>query len=278
LRPGRPDARKQVVQSGELIEKGVLRAAGLAGLAIFGFFFALTFRVPQWIEKFAEDFIQREVAAQVDARIDAVGLPHGNGTAVRLAAELYQRNAAQIEELKATLKDRSRDVFLAALEQVRDQSCECRRRIEEFRREMSAARLLNLAADNERVQAFIHGGYMHVVADLRREARIFTAVNALSFAVLLALSFGKPRATRHLLFPGVLLLCATLFSAYLYLFSQDWLLTIIHGSYVGYAYAGYLGIAYLFLCDIALNRGRVTTSIANGMGSALGSAASWTPC
>jgi hypothetical protein len=266
------------VQPGELIEKGLLRATGLAGLAIFGFFFALTFRVPQWIESFAEDFIERELAAQVDARIDAVGPPHGDGTAVRMAAELYARNAAQIEELKARLKDRSRDMFLAALDQVRDLSCECRHRIEEFRNEMTAARLLSLAADNERLQAFIHGGYMTVVAELRREARIFTAVNALSFALLLALSFVKPGATRHLLFPGVLLLCATMFCAYLYVFSQNWLLTIIHGSYVGYAYAGYLGIAYLFLCDVALNRGRVTTSIANGIGSALGSAASWTPC
>ena len=46
---------------------------------------------------------------------------------------------------------------------------------------------------------------------------------------------------------------------YLYLFSQDWLLTIIHGDYVGFAYIGWLGAAFLLLLDIAINRGRVTT-------------------
>jgi hypothetical protein len=40
-----------------------------------------------------------------------------------------------------------------------------------------------------------------------------------------------------------------------------------------------LGLVFLFLCDIALNRGRVTTRLANGVINGMGSAAaSFTPC
>jgi hypothetical protein len=68
-------------------------------------------------------------------------------------------------------------------------------------------------------------------------------------------------------------------TTFLYVFEQNWLLTIVEGSYVGYAYAGWLGGAYLLLCDIALNRGRVTTSLANGAINVLGGAiAALTPC
>ena len=42
--------------------------------------------------------------------------------------------------------------------------------------------------------------------------------------------------------------------------------------------AAYLGFAFLFVCDIAMNRGRVTAHIANGSASVLGSAFTLTPC
>jgi hypothetical protein len=260
------------------VGRWVLRLAGIAGFVLFTFFFALTFHTPQWVESFAKDFIERKAAAVVEAKIDAIGPPRGEGIAARLAAEVYERNAQQVEELKGRLKDRSHDLFLVALDQVRDIDCECRRGIEQAWHEMNVAALARLVTDNQRILGFIQQGYMQVVHELRREIRIFAGINALCFLLLLVVSFAKPAATRHLLFPGVLLLCATVFCACLYTFEQDWLLTIIHGSYVGWAYAAYLGVAFLFLCDIALNRGRVTTRIGNALAQSLGSVASLTPC
>ena len=55
-------------------------------------------------------------------------------------------------------------------------------------------------------------------------------------------SFLKPEDTRALFVPGVLLTVSTLTCAYLYLFEQNWLLTMIHGNYLGFAYAAYLGV------------------------------------
>jgi hypothetical protein len=71
---------------------------------------------------------------------------------------------------------------------------------------------------------------------------------------------------------------ATLICAYFYVFEQNWLLTIIYGDYLGFAYLAYLGVVFLFLCDIVLNRGRVTTQFANAILDAAGSAVTLSPC
>jgi hypothetical protein len=231
------------------------------------------------VETFGKDFIAREAAEKVNAQIDAIGPPQGNGALERAAARIYESNAERINALKLGLKDRTRDLFLVALDQVRNFDCACRERIEIAWHGMNLAQLAALAADNERMLGIVHGGYMSVVNELRQEIRIFTGTNAVAFLLLLLVSFAKPAAARHLLFPGVLLLMATVFCAFLYVTSQDWLLTLIHGDYVGWAYAAYLGLVFGFLLDIALNRGRVTVHIGNGFSEAFGGIFSaLTPC
>jgi hypothetical protein len=49
-----------------------LRAAGILGVALFAFFFALTFSTPQWVERFAVEFIEARVSERVDSGIDAL--------------------------------------------------------------------------------------------------------------------------------------------------------------------------------------------------------------
>jgi len=260
------------------VERWLLRIAGAIGLAIFAAFFALTFAVPQWVETFATEYLEGEVIEQVDTSIDAAGPPRGNDLLSRAAAELYQRNEQEILQLKTDLKARSRELLDLSLVAVRDPACECRIRIAQAIQQFDATRLGVLLADNTRISTFIQQKYLGLVAELKREIRIFTATNAVCFLLLLLVALAKPEATRHLLFPGVLLLVSTLFCAWLYVFSQNWLLVIIHGDYTGFAYAAYLGLVFLFVCDIALNRGRVTTHIANGAASVLGSAFALTPC
>ena len=61
--------------------------------------------------------------------------------------------------------------------------------------------------------------------------------------------------------PAVLLTVSTLACAYLYVFRQDWLLNIIHASYLGFAYDAYLGVSFAFLCDVWFNNSRVTLKL-----------------
>ena len=235
---------------------GILRIAGVAGLAAFAFFFILTFSVPRWVETFARDYITERVTERVDATLGS-SLAAANETLPDAARRLLERNTSHM----AKLQEHSRELMAAALAEIRDPDCACRlRALLHSGGESSAA----LEPVNQQLRFLIHGTYMRVVADLKREIRIFTAINAGAFLLLLIVSFAKPRAARHLFVPGLLLVASTLLCTFLYVFEQNWLLTIVEGSYVGYAYAGWLGSAYLFLCDIALNRGRVTTTLANG--------------
>jgi len=263
---------------GDRIERWLLRVAGALGLAIFAAFFALTFAVPRWVEEFATEYLEGEVIGQLDTSIDAAGPPRGGDLLSRAAAEVYQRNEQEILQLKTNLKARSRELLNISLVAVRDPVCECRVRIAHALQEFDATRLAALLADNNRISTLIQQKYLGLVAELKREIRIFTATNSVCFLLLLLVAFARPQATRHLLVPGVLLLASTLFCAWLYLFSQNWLLVIIHGDYTGFAYAAYLGLVFLFVCDIALNRARVTAHVANGTASLLGSAFALTPC
>ncbi len=135
-----------------------------------------------------------------------------------------------------------------------------------------------LQAANDRVVAFIQATYMQVVAELKRDIRVFTGSNAGVFLLLLLVSFLRPEAIAHLFVPAALLVVVTLICAYFYVFEQNWLLTIIYGDYLGFAYLAYLGVVFLFLCDIVLNRGRVTTKIANAILDAAGSVVTLSPC
>jgi hypothetical protein len=259
------------------VGRWVLRVAGAVGLAVFAILFALTWHRPQWVETVAADFIEDQLVEDISARLEDGH--RTTGLLDRFALDLADYNEEAIRSLRSQLEARVHQYLAQALVEVRDPSCTCRRMVAEWLDAGAAARIAGLLDENDRIKSFIHTSYMKVVHDLEREIRIFAGANAVAFLLLLVVSFAKPAASRHLLFPGVLLLIATSFCAFLYVFSQNWLLTIIHGDYLGWAYAACLGTVFLFLCDIALNRARITTRMANGISGALGGAVSaLTPC
>jgi hypothetical protein len=259
------------------IGRWALRIAGAAGLTLFTILFALTWHRPQWVETAAADFIEDQLDEEISSRLEDAG--RAKGLLDRFALDLSDYNDEAIRSLRSQLQARVHQYVAQALVEVRDPSCTCRQIVAQWLEAGAATRIAGLLDENDRIKSFIHTNYMNVVRELEREIRIFTGANAVAFLLLLLVSFAKPAASRHLLLPGVLLLVATSFCAFLYVVSQNWLLTIIHGDYVGWAYAAYLGVVFLFLCDIALNRGRVTTELHNGISGALGGVLSaLTPC
>jgi hypothetical protein len=255
-----------------------LRVLGALGAVVFGLFFALTFSTPQWVERFAVEYIESRVSESIDSRIDAIRPGPGESAAARVAKGLYERNEAALESLKQHFKDGVREKWASALAEVRNFDCECRQKWLNALESGTQLHMRSLEALSQRLTDFIQASYMEVATDLKRDIRIFAATNAAMFLLLVLLSFLKPQAVRHLFAPGMLLGVATLLCAYLYVFEQNWLLTIIDGSYLGFAYAAYLVVVFLFLCDIALNRGRVTTRLVNGLVDAVGGTLSLVPC
>jgi hypothetical protein len=138
---------------------------------------------------------------------------------------------------------------------------EQRARLQAWLEDGAKLKIGSLQFENTRLVAIIQSEYLGVVSDLKRDIRIFAASNSIAFLLLVLVSFLRPGRTRAMFVPGVLLAISTLACAYLYVFEQNWLLTLIHGDYLGLAYAAYLGVTFLFLCDIWLNEARVTTVI-----------------
>ena len=260
------------------VPKACVRLVGVVGTAIFSTFFAFTYSVPEWVETFAADFVENEVHEEINSRIDDFEVSAGDSGISQVAAALYQQNLREIERRKEALKSGVHERLATALAQIRDLDCECRDKYAQLFEHGLQLDIELLQGANDRIVEFIQTTYMNIVAALKRDIRVFTGVNAGVFLLLVLVSFMKPKAIGQLFVPAVLLTLATLISAYLYIAEQNWLLTIIYSDYLGFLYLLYLGVAFLALCDVVLNRARVTTAIANAVLETVGAAATLTPC
>lgn len=66
---------------------------------------------------------------------------------------------------------------------------------------------------------------------------------------------------------GGLAFVSVIVMIYWYVFGQDWITTLIFNAYVGWAYAVFMGVLFLSLCDLAFNKGRVLNAIFSSIGN-----------
>lgn len=258
--------------------KITLRIIGVAGVLIFGIFLYFTYGIPGYVEEIGKEFIQNQIMEKTDEKIENLKLDSKDSKLAQLAAKLYRQQQEEIDRIKAQLRSQAHEQLAAVIAEMRDLSCECRKKYAQMYKDGFEFRLASLQTANEKLQDFMKTIYMEVASELKRDVRIFTGSNMLVFLLLLSVSFLKPKAISHLFVPGTLLTTATLVCSYFYVFQQNWLLTIIYNDYLGFAYLGYVFVVFLFLCDIVFNRARVTTGIINGILNAIGSATSVVPC
>lgn len=255
----------------------LLRSLGLTGTLLFGTLLLLTAWRPVWLEEAARGFIADEVRAQVRERID-----FGGGDALDLVRQganaLLKQEAARAAVLKAEARQMLDSRIAAALARISDVQCECRQRLAALAVYGISQSLSWTEAADARLTEFVQVRYLRVVGELKRDIRIFAATNAAACLLLLLLSFSKPQALNHLVLPGVLLAASVIACSYFYVFEQNWFYTLVYADYVGYAYLGYLGLAFGLLLDITFNRGRVTTGLVNTGAHAVGSSLSLLTC
>lgn len=251
-----------------------LRFVGLAGFLLFTFVFAATLLSPIHFEQAGKAFIGTQVESKVRNKLENLRSPSFEKAAGFLAKQ-YQ---GEIADLQQRLKEGLPKKVAAVVAQMGDLSCECRKKLASDIRQTYDWRIVSLSQAQSNLVTLIQGKYAEVVEKLLLDLRIFSGTNAVVFMLLLIASLLKERAVAQLFLPGSLLFAATLFSVYFYLFKQNWFFTIIFNNYVGYGYIVYVFIAFLFLCDVVLNRARVTTEIINQTLRAIGSGEWLTPC
>ena len=256
----------------------ILRIIGLSGAVVFGLFFVFTYTIPGYVEEAGKDFIKNKIQEKTDEKINNLKPKSTNGTLTLLAEKIYQKNQEKIESLKLQLKNNAHEKMADVIAEMRDLNCDCRKKWAAHFKEQFIIDIASLEAANEKLQDFMRTKYMEIATKLQKDVRIFTGSNVTIFLLLLLVSFLKPQAVAHLFLPAILLVISTLTCSYFYVFEQNWLFTIIYNNYWGYAYLTYVGLLFLFLCDIVFNEAKVTTEIINGILNAIGSALTVGPC
>lgn len=247
---------------------------GIVGGLLFGFAFLASVTKPGFVEQLAKNIIRYEVERKVQEKIEAIDSAFLSSK----AAVIAKGYAEEVEQIKRLLTQQLPTRLAKVIAEMRDLDCECRKKIETNIRDGFEWRIASASSAQERLTTLIRSKYMDTATQLTREFRIFTGTNAIVFALLLVAVFVKRQAGLHLLPSALVLLAAGAITAYFYLFNQNWLHSLVFNEYVGLAYIGYLAGAFALLCDIILNRARLTTEVLNFVLNAIGSAIQVVPC
>lgn len=237
--------------------RSLLLLVSSVGVLLFGTAFFTSLANPGYVEEIAKNIIRHEIEKRVHEKIDALD---GKFLAGKAGA-LIQKHAEEAEQARRQIREKVPERIAAVIAEMRNLDCECRKKIENQARAGLEWTFAKAAQAQERLTALIRSHYMEVATRLTREFRIFTGANALVFAFLGVAAFVKRGAGWHLAPTALVLVAAAVATGYLYLFQQNWLHTVLFGSYVGWAYFLYLAVVFAFLGDVVLNRARATTKM-----------------
>ena len=121
------------------------------------------------------------------------------------------------------------------------------------------------AADT--LRGFALGRYDRTVRGLHRSLVIVCLSNIVVFGGIIALTVARPRFMPALVKIGALAFISVAAMSLWYVAGQDWISAILFNSFVGWGYAVFMGVLFLALLDVALNRARVLGLIMNVTGS-----------
>ena len=254
--------------------RAALTLLGVIGTLVFGTAFLTSYLNPGFVEQTAKRIIRYEVEKQVREKVESLDTAFLTKKAGRLLQGYADEITGAKQQLAAGLPQR----LATVIAEMQNLDCECRKKIESSISDGLKWQIGVASLASDRLNTMIRTKYMETAGKLTREFRIFTATNALVFALLALAAVVKKRAGFHLVLPAIVLLIAAGLTAWLYLFNQNWLHTLVFNDYVGFAYIGYLGIVFAFLSDILFNHARITTVLVNRLLDVLGSSASLMPC
>ncbi|MDG0852629.1 hypothetical protein [Roseateles puraquae] len=238
-----------------------LLALCAAGLALFGGLLFVSYAAPLTIERLARDAIQLEVERRVGARIDALSDTRLAG----LARKALEKTSAEAAAAEAALRQQVPRRVANLVADMLKADCECRKRLARRLQEAAEAHLDTLRDAEARLTDWIEHGYATTRAQLLQELRIFSAVNALCLLLLGSLCLWRRPTTPQLMLVAATVLSAAVVVGGFYLFKQDWLHTLVFGTYVGWGYAAYLAAVTGLFADIAFNEARISANLLNAI-------------
>jgi hypothetical protein len=249
------------------IGKYLVAAASLAGFLVSLAVFGATFTSRPALEDAMSAFVRSRVQQEVRERLgSAVGADAG---ALQEWFEVHAEAAADFLENDLDSLVNSVVDSLCDVDCEESKKAELGDRLRDLGEAFAKGRIEEFGAISAQLKRFIRGRYLDLVRGLISEIRIFSGINAVLFALILALLLSKRREPRAVFLPASLLLLATVACAALYVFNQNWFFSIFLERYSGYWYLAYVAVVFGLLLDIAINRARVTRAILDIMGAAV---------
>jgi hypothetical protein len=241
-----------------------LLLVSMVGTMVFGTLFVTSILNPGYVEVVAKEIIRREVEKSIHAKIDALDASYLTGK----ATALLKRQQAEIETARQLLEAKLPRLLATVIANMQYLDCECRRNIEKNIRIGVETYIAGIVEAQKKLTILIQARYMDVAQKLVHEFRIFTGTNALVFALLGLGAFVKRSAGLQLIPPALVLIASATITGHLYLFSQNWLQTILFNDFAGSMYVVYISVVFAALCDITFNSSRITLSLLRAIGEA----------
>lgn len=218
---------------------GVLVFAALLGYVLFN---------PGDLEQRVQGF----VIAEIEARLGERTMPEGS-------------NPPEIEaRIQDTLKSLS-DFIHASVAAMCRTPCEDQLALIEVSRRIYNDYLTDFRMGADIFRAIVEDRYHAILGELRADIAVFLTCNLLVMSLAFVLALFRTEDSAHLLPISMLLTVSTLIASYWYVMGQNWFLTLVHADFYGWTYLALLGIIFLVLLDIALNRARVTGDALHAM-------------
>ena len=245
----------------------IIKTFLILGTIIYGIAFAYSLTSSEKIEQSARGFIKEKVSEKTHEKIDNIGSKYKDNKLVKLSAKIFKKKTEELKFYKESLRLKVDEKLAIVMVKMRNLDCECRKKYTKLFHGLISAKILSLKTATRKLDEFMTQKYMYVIKNLINDFRIFLGSSLFILLLMLVLIFIKPQVTMQVNVLAGVMLVATAISSYLYVFNQNWFYTIIYNDFLGYFYLLYMGIIFLFLCDMIFNKARVTESIIHGIGS-----------
>ena len=237
----------------------VLLAMSIAGFLVSGGGLALVVVGADELE----ETVKAEVVPRVEAKIRdimTIEPAEGDGKLAAIRNKLAEKARQAVDRLLgADFPERIRTQIeeYCVCDMTEAEQRAVMRRYDEARASLKmkfeaalGGKLSELKFEEGTLSALVGGYYVSTVHGLRRELTIFFGLNLVLFVLVGAVSFfGAP--SRGLVLPASALFGGTVWAAYLFVFDQNWLATIVFNNWTGYGHIGLVGIIFVYLLYVA---------------------------
>lgn len=241
-------------------------AVALIGALLFGAITILVAVAPGMIERAAHGYLsqrlQGELKALTGGAVDPSELISDPG--------LHQRYEAALNALGGKFPEAVDKLFAKLTACLCKHDCAARAKAQLLFDALAATLSDDARAFVSNLNAIARGRFDLILAKLRHELLLISAINAAIFGVLFFACLHLPKR-KAVVVPAALMTASTVITAAAYFVGGDWWWTILTDGYWGIGYLTIDAVVAIFLMGVLFFDGRVTTGLIDSVADVLSS-------